>query len=675
MRLSSLVLFLFFLFVPAWAADPQAKQAPDGPHDFSQIRARRGSSESAGKAGLTYSFRLSGVEANGVLVVSNSSGAAGFVRVLPSRPGAAATSVKILVGETVTLSADEIGWASSAGARVKMSAGLQAALRLPTGLTRLPAVNGVGSYEVFSEDRRSELGMRGTDTAVVALSPGSISAAYGAAPLLKAGEGPAFIAGDGANPEQQIVDITVGQTVNGALQTTDARTRFGDGSFADSYRLTVSSAQTFRIEMRSTSVDAFLGLFDSDDSFLAFNDDDAGGLLGTDARIEYTLFPGTYIIEASSFEPGETGPYTLTVTSLGPAKSPALLTVGQTVNGVLEATDNRTILGDGSLADYFDLNVPSAQTLTITLRSTAFDAYLVVVDVESGQITQDDDSGGGTDALLELPFQPGRYFVEATTLTPGQQGPYTLSVSGTPPAPPAITTEGVVSSAGFVGGSVVPGEILSFFGTNVGPSALVEYEFGANGRFVTRIGGTRILFDGQPAPMVFALTSQSSAVAPFSLAGRSSTTIQIEKDGVLSNAVTIPVSVAKPTIFSINQTGRGPGAVLNQDFSLNSAANPAARGSAVQIFMTGGGATNPPSVDGALAPSTAQLAELVAPVSVTIGGRTADVVYKGGAPGLINGLVQVNVLVAEDTPVGGAVELLVTVGGVRSQAGITIAVN
>ena len=176
--------------------------------------------------------------------------------------------------------------------------------------------------------------------------------------------------------------------------------------------------------------------------------------------------------------------------------------------------------------------------------------------------------------------------------------------------------------------------------------------------------------------MVFAVSDQASAIAPFFLAGRSSTTIQIEVNGQLSNTVTLPVAPTKPGIFSIDQSGGGQGAVLNQDFSINTAANPAARGSVVQIFMTGGGQTTlGGGVDGGLVSFTPPFPELIAPVSVTIGGQVVPVVYKGGAPGLVYGLVQINATVAAGVPSGSAVPLRVTIGGVVSQAGITIAVQ
>jgi len=62
------------------------------------------------------------------------------------------------------------------------------------------------------------------------------------------------------------------------------------------------------------------------------------------------------------------------------------------------------------------------------------------------------------------------------------------------------------------------------------------------------------------------------------------------------------------------------------------------------------------------------------PVSVTIGGRPAQVPFAGMAPNLV-GLFQVNAVVPADTPPGSAVALAVTIGTVASQPGVTIAVS
>jgi uncharacterized protein (TIGR03437 family) len=91
----------------------------------------------------------------------------------------------------------------------------------------------------------------------------------------------------------------------------------------------------------------------------------------------------------------------------------------------------------------------------------------------------------------------------------------------------------------------------------------------------------------------------------------------------------------------------------------------------IVLFATGEGLTNNP-VDGqlAVAPYPAPLL----PVSVTIGGIPAAVVYAGGAPGQVAGLLQLNVLVPAGVTPGDA-QVVLTVGSASTTANITVAVS
>jgi uncharacterized protein (TIGR03437 family) len=97
--------------------------------------------------------------------------------------------------------------------------------------------------------------------------------------------------------------------------------------------------------------------------------------------------------------------------------------------------------------------------------------------------------------------------------------------------------------------------------------------------------------------------------------------------------VTLTVASVAPGVFTLNSSGTGPGAILNSDLSVNSAANPAARGDSVSIFATGAGTTNAAGVDGLGPPDP--LTGPNADVSVTVGGLPCQVSYAGAAPGLV----------------------------------------
>jgi uncharacterized protein (TIGR03437 family) len=137
--------------------------------------------------------------------------------------------------------------------------------------------------------------------------------------------------------------------------------------------------------------------------------------------------------------------------------------------------------------------------------------------------------------------------------------------------------------------------------------------------------------------------------------------------------MTVTVQDSHPAIFTLDASGLGGGAILNQDNSVNSIALPAARGSVVAIYCTGGGTMNPAVIDGSVVGAT--LPHLTLPVSVTIGGIDAKVEYAGGVPQSIAGLVQINVDVPANIATGSKVPIVVKVGAVTSSAGVTIAVK
>jgi uncharacterized protein (TIGR03437 family) len=237
---------------------------------------------------------------------------------------------------------------------------------------------------------------------------------------------------------------------------------------------------------------------------------------------------------------------------------------------------------------------------------------------------------------------------------------------------PQIAAGGIVNAATYSGGGVAPGELLAIFGQNLGPASGVSSQASA-GVVPNELVGARVWFDTIAVPILYASSGQINVVAPYALAGETSTSVRAEYLGVSSPAVSVPVLLAKPGIFTLNGLGAGPAAVLNQDFSVNSATNPAKRGSTIMIFATGQGITSPAGVDGLLAPARSTGAPQL--VTAQIGGQTAGVSYAGSAPGLVEGAFQVNVQVPAGVTPGSGVPVVVTVGTVASPATATIAVQ
>lgn len=238
-----------------------------------------------------------------------------------------------------------------------------------------------------------------------------------------------------------------------------------------------------------------------------------------------------------------------------------------------------------------------------------------------------------------------------------------------------FTAAGVVHGATFLTGAIAPGELLAIFGTGIGPMTPAGLQTTPDGLFVTTVvADTRVLFDDIPAPITFASNSQTNVVAPYGIAGRATVRAVIEHRGQRSAPVTLNVADAAPGLFSADSSGKGPGAILNQDSSLNSASNRARRGSVVILYGTGEGVTNPAAADGAIITGE-PLPKPVLEVRVTIGGQPATVEYAGAAPTLVAGVLQINAVVPESITPGDAVPVVVTVGGKTSQPGLTVAVE
>jgi uncharacterized protein (TIGR03437 family) len=246
-------------------------------------------------------------------------------------------------------------------------------------------------------------------------------------------------------------------------------------------------------------------------------------------------------------------------------------------------------------------------------------------------------------------------------------------------ARPQIWQGCVVNAASYVGGGVAPGEIVTIFGHAIGPAELTRLRLGDDGRLATTLAETRILFDDIAAPLVYVSATQSSAIVPYAVAEKSTVTVEIENRGVRSVPLTLPVQKSRPGVFTIDGSGSGQGAILNEDASLNSAANPAERASIIALYLTGEGLTDPASEDGTILSGTLPKPRL--PVSVwfedprTGDGDSAEVVYAGGVRGSVVGLLQVNIRVPTWAHSGSAVPFYVQIGAETVEAGFTVALR
>jgi uncharacterized protein (TIGR03437 family) len=230
----------------------------------------------------------------------------------------------------------------------------------------------------------------------------------------------------------------------------------------------------------------------------------------------------------------------------------------------------------------------------------------------------------------------------------------------------------VSSAASYLPESTSPGALLSIFAPAIGPRSEATMRLTAAGLVDTTLNGAQVFFDGYPAPLLYVGPTQINLVVPYELAGETHTQMTVEYQGQPVLSLGLAIVPSAPAILAADGSGIGPGAILNQDFTVNSSTNPADRGTVIQIFGAGAGALDTAVVDGSLA--AAPLAHPTLPVSVRIGGLTAELDYVGAAPGLVSGVLQVNARIPTAVASGKAA-VFVTVGNAASQPGITVYVR
>lgn len=171
---------------------------------------------------------------------------------------------------------------------------------------------------------------------------------------------------------------------------------------------------------------------------------------------------------------------------------------------------------------------------------------------------------------------PGTYYGSITITAAGQSGNVAVSFVNTSVPGPILGS--VVSAASQLQGAVSAGEIIALHGSEIGPG-LPDPTL------------VRVLFDGVPATSVYESEWQVNAVVPDQVAGKSTTQIALEYNGARSETWGLTVAPSSPAIFTLDGTGLGQAAVLNQDSLVNGPSAPAAADSVIRIFGTGAGAT------------------------------------------------------------------------------------
>lgn len=242
-----------------------------------------------------------------------------------------------------------------------------------------------------------------------------------------------------ASTSRSTSTLRLGQAVTGRLGVGSDTLRSGE--YMTVYTLNGRAGDHIEVTLRSDQFDPYLFVQGPGD-FAVANDDDETGEDGVNSRLVLTLpASGEYQIVATSYEPGETGTYRLSVSnsdagSVQSAVSPRAgysFAEGVSLSGMLSASDEQ--LTSGEYADRYVISGRRGDRVALDLQSSAFDTYLFLRG--PGDVSEDNDDGpDGTNSRIDMTLPAdGDYTVSVTSYSPGEVGPYSLTAGlsmGTP---------------------------------------------------------------------------------------------------------------------------------------------------------------------------------------------------------------------------------------------------
>jgi uncharacterized protein (TIGR03437 family) len=246
-----------------------------------------------------------------------------------------------------------------------------------------------------------------------------------------------------------------------------------------------------------------------------------------------------------------------------------------------------------------------------------------------------------------------------------------IFVNSIAPIAPVTSAASFQSAATFASLSttgISPGEIITLYGTELGPTQLTTLQLDSTGTLVTNVlEGTQVLFNSIPGPMIFTSTGQISTIVPYGIAGQSTVNVVVSYLGQQTNSITFKVVPANPGLFTLNSSGKGDASIIQLDGTVVSSSNPASPSDTLELYGEGYGAISPAFPDGAVVTSTPNI-----PVTLLIDGKTVPTSYTGPAYGDVNGVLQINFTVPQQMAPGSH-QIQIQVGSAVSPTGVTLA--
>ena len=250
----------------------------------------------------------------------------------------------------------------------------------------------------------------------------------------------------------------------GTLASGDESLRSGE--YVDVFEFEGIPGQRANLDVSSSEFDTYL-MLRGPGEISAENDDVAEAPGHSILDIDLTEM-GTYRVMVTSYEPGETGNYELSI-DVGAAgntdsgqRDVTTIEMDGNVSGRLESGD--AVLEGGEYRDLFVFNGSAGQNISLEMNSNEFDTFLGLIFPSEEQVDNDDHQGDMSKSRIDLTLpETGRYRVLATSYEGGLTGGYTISLSSS--SAPSTPGTGSAPSSGegrvygiFAGISDYPGE-------------------------------------------------------------------------------------------------------------------------------------------------------------------------------------------------------------------------
>jgi uncharacterized protein (TIGR03437 family) len=423
---------------------------------------------------------------------------------------------------------------------------------------------------------------------------------------------------------------------------------------------------------------------------------DAAGniwVTGQTASLDYTYTD-------AGRQPGNARPGTFT-TELDPAGSKVLLSVQQGGSSLVRDREGNIVVADSfpAFAPFtspFEGSIPPVPIPPPPAGDTPPECLPRASNIQSGAYVMRLSSQDGS--VLGTQILPGTLIRQIRSAVDSQGNIYLTGLTGMPDTP---LTPGILFDAEVAGrtgsgsflvrtaaspsriacvadainatliGPVAPGQLLTIYGSGIGPSQ-PAIGFSGVARLPTSLGGVSITFDGIPAPILYASGAQINVQVPFEIKANNSTVMQFSLNGWVIGSRLFAVAPQNPGMFvtSIQSSGvcgnvgfSGFVALaLNEDGSVNSCANPAHAGSTLSLFVNGIGVNAHNQDTGGLTGSNPE--SVASSIGVFHLGYSLQVASFTDQAGAISGVGQVKIFVPETITSLGPLSLTLIMNGV-----------